>query len=218
MSPGHKVGTRHCRRYSRKIAPVMARSMTKGAVIASWRKPARKVIVFQWPHGTRPTTRWPRLARPRNRAMLVVVPVSSRKTSRAGSRSGCSACQAARASATSGRSCSLACTIFFEADALGGEEPPHRPVADMDAPVGQLGADLFQRQIWNRRDPRQQPSPLALQPRAVIAAHRFGDKPAALAPNPNPSDDRGDPHPKYRGRAPPRQATFNRPNNTLAQI
>src|SRR6202035_2670418 len=60
--------------------------------------------------------------------------------------------------------------------------------------------------------------PLALQPRAVITAHRFGDKPAALAPNPNPSDDRGDPHPKYRGRAPPRQATLNRPNNTLAQI
>src|SRR2546421_8674386 len=66
MSPGDKVGSRHCRTYSTKIAPVMARSMTKGAVIASWRNPATKVIVFQWPHGTRPTTRWPRGARPRH--------------------------------------------------------------------------------------------------------------------------------------------------------
>src|SRR5258707_7346453 len=56
MSPGDKVGSRHCRTYSTKIAPVIARSMTKGAVIASWRNPATKVIVFQWPHGTRPTT------------------------------------------------------------------------------------------------------------------------------------------------------------------
>src|SRR5260370_2210863 len=139
------VGTRHCRRYWRKIAPVMARSMTKGAVIASWRNPARKVIVFQCPPCTRPTTRLPRLARPRKRAMLVEVPVSSRKTSRAGSRPGCSAFQAARASATSGRSCSLACTIFFKADALGGEETPHRPLPDIDAPPPKLGADLFQR-------------------------------------------------------------------------
>src|SRR5579863_2252772 len=162
MSPGRKVGTRHCRRYSRKIAPVMARSMTKGAVIASWRKPARNVIVFQCPHGTRPTTRLPRLARPRKRAMLVVVPVSSRKTSRAGSRSGCAAIHAARAAATSGRSCSLACTIFLEADVLGGKEPPHRPVADMLAASGKFGADLLQRQVGNRGDPLQQPQAFLL--------------------------------------------------------
>src|ERR1700704_2709499 len=66
MSPGDKVGSRHCRTYSTKIAPVIARSMTNGAVIALWRKPATKVIVFQWPHGTRPTTRRPRFARPRS--------------------------------------------------------------------------------------------------------------------------------------------------------
>src|SRR5438874_9110401 len=71
MSPGDKVGSRHCRTYSTKIAPAIARSMRKGAVIASWRKAATKVIVFQWPHGTRPTTRWPRSAWPRRRAMLV---------------------------------------------------------------------------------------------------------------------------------------------------
>src|SRR5882762_7100180 len=49
ISPGARVGTRHCRRYSVKIARVMARSMTNGAVMPSWRKPARKVRIFQLP-------------------------------------------------------------------------------------------------------------------------------------------------------------------------
>jgi hypothetical protein len=34
---------------------------------------------------------------------------------------------------------------FFEADALGGKEPPYRPVADMDAAISKLGAKLLQR-------------------------------------------------------------------------
>jgi hypothetical protein len=34
----------------------MARSMTNSAVIASWSKAATNFIVFQWPHGTCPTT------------------------------------------------------------------------------------------------------------------------------------------------------------------
>src|SRR5712691_10452899 len=120
--------------------------------------------------------------------MLVEVPVSSINTSRAGSRVGCSSFQAARAAATSGRSCSLACTIFFEADALGSEKPPHRAIPDMDAAGGKFGPDLLQRQVRNCRDPLQQPGPLALQPRIAIAAHRLGANPAALAPYPNPLD------------------------------
>src|SRR6266542_1038909 len=190
MSPGDRVGRRHCRMYSTKIAPVIARSMTKGAVIASWRNPATKVIVFQCPHGTRPTTRWPRWARPRSRAMLVEVPVSSMKTSRAGSRAAWSSFHAVRASATSDRSCSAACTIFFEADVLGGKEPPHRAVADLDATLRKLGPDLLQRQIRDRFDPLQQPGPLAPQARVVVTTHRLGAQAAALAPYPNPLDRR----------------------------
>src|SRR6266545_4708738 len=116
-------------------------------------------------------TRRPRLARPRSRAIAVEVPVSSMNTSRAGSRAGCSSFQAARASATSGRSCSLACTIFFEADALGSKEPPYRSIPDMLAPLGKLGADLLQRQVGHRGDPLQEPDPLVFQSRFVIAAH-----------------------------------------------
>ena len=52
-------------------------------------------------------------ARPRNRAILVEAPVSSMKTRCRGSRSGCASNQASRRAATSGRSCSLACAVFF---------------------------------------------------------------------------------------------------------
>ncbi len=54
--------------------------MTKGAVIASQRSPATKVVIFQWACGTRPTSRALRRARPRVRAMAVLVPVSSMNT------------------------------------------------------------------------------------------------------------------------------------------
>src|SRR5271163_570935 len=100
-------------------------------------------MVFRCPQGTRPMTRRPRLPRPRDRAMLVEVPVSSIKTSFAGSSEPCSAFQAVRAAATSGRSCSAACAVFFEADALGRKEPLYRPVAHMEAASGQLAPQLL---------------------------------------------------------------------------
>jgi hypothetical protein len=46
MSPGDRVGTRHWRTYSTKIALVIAWSMTKGAVTASCRRAATKVVIF----------------------------------------------------------------------------------------------------------------------------------------------------------------------------
>jgi hypothetical protein len=61
--------------------------MTKGAVTAPQRKAATNVVIFQWPCGTRPTS-LPRCARPRVRAMLVLVPVPSMNTSRAASSEG----------------------------------------------------------------------------------------------------------------------------------
>ena len=127
--------------------------MTKGAVIASWRKPARKVIVFQCPHpADDPASPFGAPAQSRHvgggagfiekdqprriEAWLLRLP--------GGARFG------------DIRPLLLAGVHdFFKADALGGKEPPHRPVADMQTASGQLGADLFQRQIWNRRDLRQ---------------------------------------------------------------
>jgi hypothetical protein len=48
------------------------------------------------------------------------------KTSFSGSRSGCALNQARRFAATSGRSCSLACAVFFEGHGMAIEETPHR--------------------------------------------------------------------------------------------
>ena len=81
--------------------------------------------------------------RPRSCTMLVVVQVSSIKTSRAGSNMPCSRIQRRRARATS----SAAYRVFFEADAASLEEPPNRAAAARDPSFGHRRNDLVQRQI-----------------------------------------------------------------------
>src|SRR5215813_4955969 len=80
------------------------------------RSAATKVMVFQCPCGTRPIRRSPRGQRPLSRTILVLAAVSSTKTSRAGSNMPCSRIQRRRARATSARSCSAACRLFFESN------------------------------------------------------------------------------------------------------
>ncbi len=65
--------------------------------------PYKAYIRQRW--GTAARQRSPRGERPRRRAILVVAPVSSMKTSLAGSRSGCASNQASRRELTSSRSC-----------------------------------------------------------------------------------------------------------------
>ena len=112
-SPRARVGARNCSTYALNAGPFIGPSRTSGAVMPSWRSPARKVVVFQWPCGTLAIRRSPRFALPRVRAILVDAPVSSRKTSRSGSRLPCIAFHSARAAATSTRSCSAAWAVFF---------------------------------------------------------------------------------------------------------
>ena len=71
---------------SLKNAPVHRRVNDEGGGQGlSQRRPAMKVCVFQCPNGTFESSLWPLRLRPRRRVILVVVPVSSRKTSRCGS-------------------------------------------------------------------------------------------------------------------------------------
>ena len=51
------VGTRNCTTQARKTAPLIGPSMTQGAVMPSARNAARKVMVTQWPCGTRASRR-----------------------------------------------------------------------------------------------------------------------------------------------------------------
>src|SRR5712692_8519648 len=70
--------------------------------------------------------------------MLVLVQVSSMKTRRTGSIRLWRAVHCARRRATSGRSCSLASTVFFEAQPLGVDEVPDRAIIDLETPRGEL--------------------------------------------------------------------------------
>src|SRR5512144_2242957 len=65
------------------------------------------------PWGIAARQRCPRGARPRRRAIWVVTPVSSIKTSFFGSRLGWPSDQVSRAAVTSSRCCALACAVFF---------------------------------------------------------------------------------------------------------
>jgi len=107
---------------------------------------------------------------------------------------------------------------FFKADALGGEKPPHRAVADSLAAVGKLAAKLLQRHVRRLGNPLQQPVPLVLQPRAVVAPHRLGRQPTLIAPRVNPIDDRTHRHPVLPSRPIARQTTLDRRDSPFPQV
>src|SRR5215210_457172 len=197
----------------------MAPSSTKGALIPSWRRPATNVVVFQCPQGTLPTTRCPRGPRPRRRAILVLVPVSSTKTSRAGSSSGWLAFQRSRAAATSGRSCSAACTAFFERDPVTVEKAPDRALRDCQPhlvrdPTLQLG----QRQVRLASHEVQEPGGMWLQRRTALPASRTRRNAAHLLLQRRPSDRRRRAHLEPRRRLPPRHPGRDLRNHPLPQI
>src|SRR5436305_949829 len=117
--------------------------------------------------------------------MLVVVPVSSMKTSWAGSSPGCSSRQRWRAAATSGRVCSEACAVFFKADAAPIEEPPNRGNRRPETAILlQPYAYLIQRQVRCLCHLLQQPVPVVLdRARAPVAALTAGLQPGFSPPS-----------------------------------
>src|SRR6195952_4717211 len=148
-----------------------------------------KVVVFQCPCGTLARQRCPRGARPRSRAILVDAPVSSMKTRRSGSRSGCPSNQVWRRATTSGRSCSLACAVFFEGYVVTVEKTPDRAVSErrlMVAPqhVGQLGQGDVLLSLNRRQD--HVPERLDMM-RTHVAAHGQRRRPPLVSPGPHPA-------------------------------
>src|SRR5580693_2276974 len=118
-------------------------------------------MVCQWPWGTFATKRLPFGAQPRSGSMLVFVHVSSMNTRRLGSIRLWRFVHWARRRATSGRSRSLATTVFFEAELLGVNEIPHRPIIDLNAARGELGDQSAQSEGAGPDAPRQKSSMLA---------------------------------------------------------
>src|SRR5229473_2353297 len=147
------------------------------------------VKVFQWPCGTLATSRSPRGERPEWRTILVVTDVSSIKTRRFARKDDCSAFSSARAAATSGRSCSAACSVFFEADAVTLVEAPHRAGCGFQLLVGaKPRANLIERQIGLRRNEIEQPLAMLLKRRAGVAGPGLGFDAAGRRPAIDPAD------------------------------
>src|SRR5262249_3680488 len=119
--------------------------------------------------------------------------VSSMKTRRGALSLGCSAFSAARSAATSGRSCSAACRVFFEGDVMTVEEAPDRADAGLLPPLGaQPRADLLQRQVRLRGDQVDEPLLVLLQRRTAVAGAGLGLHASGLPPSIHPSDGRRD--------------------------
>src|SRR5437016_5093569 len=147
-----------------------------------------KVVLCQCPWGTTLRQRWPRRQRPYRRASLVFKPVSSIKTKRLTSQSGCWLRQSTRACLTSGRSCSAARVVFFKAQTQTTQTMPQsrNPNGDLElfgAPLLQLG----QRQIWGGFNPAMERSVISGQPGAAITTNLFRQtlpRAAMLVPKP----------------------------------
>src|SRR6266581_271686 len=121
--------------------------------------------------------------------MLVETLVSSMKTSRFGSSLGCRLCNALRSAATSGRSCSAACTLFFKGQIQITQEAKDRGLTNRDFPLRQCGPKLCQRDIRLLR--HQLPDPLLVRGqriRFVSAEFRWTDAAGFALASKEPSD------------------------------
>src|SRR5690242_1177953 len=169
----------------------MAPSRTKLAVRPSTRRAATYVSVFQCPCGTDPTRRSPRGERPYCLTIFVVTAVSSIKTRRRTSRPGCSAMSSARAAATSGRSCSAACRVFFEGNVVTIVECPDRAYRGLRLLLGpQPRTDLLERQIRLLGNECEQPLLMLLERRAGVTGARLCRDATSLGPALDPADRR----------------------------
>jgi hypothetical protein len=176
-----------------------------------------KVIVFQLPSGTRPITLTPRGARPLRRTMLVVTAVSSRNTSLAGSSRPCSRIQRRRARATSARSRSAACRLFFNGHVMAVEKTRERAAAGSNSISSQLCNRFYQGQVRLLRYHRHDAFRLPFQWRNATPARLRRGAPT-LIPALHPLDCRTHTDPKMLGGFMPGCACFNHLDDALTQI
>src|SRR5450631_4624490 len=112
-------------------------------------------------------------------------------TRRGALREGCSAFSAARAAATSGRSCSAACRVFFERDLVTIVEAPDRARSNLELlRAAEPQADVIERQVRLRGDKIEQPLLMLVQRRAAMASAGLGLDAAGRRPALDPADRR----------------------------
>jgi len=82
--------------------------------------------------------------------MFVDAQVSSMNMSCSGSRSSWPSNRSSRRFRMSGRSCSVACAVFFARDPAPREEPPYRAERDLGAVIGQKRLQFGQGDVGRR--------------------------------------------------------------------
>src|SRR5438445_3746192 len=196
----------------------MAPSSTKGAVTRLLRNAAMNVTVFQFPCSTFWTSRSPCGARPYRRVIVVDTAVSSMNTSLLGSSLLCRRCNALRAAATSGRSCSAARKLFFKGQLQMMQKPGDRRLSDRDLFLRQSIFEFCQRDVRLLR--YQLPHQILVRrQREIFVAAEFGRTDAARLPvKLEAANDRADADPAllcgFRDRGP----ALDRLNHTPTQI
>jgi hypothetical protein len=183
------------------------------------RRPAVKVVVFQWPWGTAARHRSPHRLRPRNRAIFVDAAVSSTKISLSGLRSSWPSNQALRRREHRGAAVRRRAPSFFERDAAPVEEQPdrrwRRPHTAID---GKALTDLGKRDVRHVLDEAENEGLMRVELRtrrlALFARlHLAGLTIAAI-----PGSGRRNPDPEAPRCLPRRNPIFNRGNHPPAKV
>src|SRR6266851_5210369 len=140
------------------------------------------------------------------------------KTSRFGSSLGCRLRKALRAAATSGRSCSAACRLFFKGQLQMTQKSEDRRLADRDLLLRQFDLEFRQRDIRLLR--HQLPDPLLMRRqgiRFVPAEFRRADT-ARFTLEPEEPPDRTQAHTMSLGSFLAGRSLLDRLNHACAQI
>src|ERR1700693_2820816 len=149
--------------------------------------------------------------------MVVFTEVSSMKTRLDVSSRPCCRIQCRRARATSGRCCSAARRLFFEADAVALQKTPERATAAGYSLLAQGHDELFECPLRPFRDQPQNRVRMVLQRRPAPAA-RLRRASALPLPRLKPFDRRGGTDIKTLRCLTPRRSLFNRVDHPVPQI
>jgi hypothetical protein len=142
------------------------------------------------------------------------------KTSRVGSRSGCASNQASRRLATSGRSCSLACAVFFDGHRVAVKEAPDRAGREGGIMIAAKHVGQFDEgDVHLRVNRAQDHIPISLDPmRSLITALRLRARGTRRVPFSNPADRTRHPNAKPFCGRPPGQATRHSRDHTRTKV
>src|SRR5208283_1104158 len=150
--------------------------------------------------------------------MLLQTAVSSMKTSRFASSLGCLRCKALRSAATSGRSCSAACRLFFKGQLQMTQKAEDRRLPDRDLPLRQRGLKLRQRDVRLLRQKAPDQLLMCSQHIRFVAAEFRRTDAAGVALEPDKASNRTQAHIMSLGGFLPRRAFLDRRDHTRAQI